>query len=105
MSRLRIMLIASLMLLVASNVLWAFRLAGEAAPTLPASYGCTETEQYTEIREQAIRPLAAAINAALAPGATQPSILAAATDTSVQHEHLTCVIESDSRIDRPGLAV
>ena len=105
MSRLRIMLTVSLLLLVVSNILWALRLSREESPVLPTSYGCTETEQYVETREGIVRPLAAAINASLTPGATQQSILAAATDTSIQHEHLTCVVDSDSRIGQVSLGL
>ena len=105
MSRLRILLTASLLLLVASNVLWAFRFARETVPELPTSYGCTETEQYAELREKLIRPLAAAVNASLSPGATRQSTLAAATDASNWPKRLTCVIDSDSRIGQVGLGL
>jgi len=99
------MLTASLLLLVTSNVLWALHSTREATPELPVSYGCTETEQYAEIREEQVRPLAAAVNASLNPGATRHSILAAATDASNWPEFLTCVIDSDSRIGQVGLGL
>src|SRR5690606_17990822 len=98
MSRLRIALIASLLLLVASNVLWAVRLVREEAPELPRSYGCTEFEQYVELRQELVQPLAAAINSSLKPGATKESILTAATDASIRSESLDCVREADSDI-------
>jgi hypothetical protein len=99
MSHLRIWLIAACVLLVVSNAMWAARLAGETTPTATPSYGCTETEQYAEIRQELVGPIASAINASLKPGATKQSIVAAATSSDSQK----CIVSSDTHIGSAGL--
>ena len=102
MSRFRVSLIVSLLLLVASNALWAIHFALDKQPETPTSYGCTETEQYAELRDKLVRPLAAAFNSSLKPDATRQSIISAATDESRWPEFLTCVIDSDTSFGQVG---
>ena len=102
MSRLRISLIVSLLLLVASNAIWAVRFARDKSPEAPASYGCTETEQYAELRDKLVRPLAVAFNSSLKPDATRQSIISAVTNESRWPEFLTCVIDSDTSLGQVG---
>ena len=99
MSRLRVALIVSLLLLVASNAFWVFRFAGDI-PLAPTSYGCTETEQYVDLQGEIVRPLAAAFNSSLEHDATRESIISAATDENKWPELLTCVTDSDARVGR-----
>ena len=99
MSHLRIWLIAAVVLLVISNAMWAARLAGERKPEISPSYGCTETEQYAEIRQELVQPIASAVNASLKSGATKQGILGAAASG----ENQECVISSDSHIGSSGL--
>ena len=99
MSHLRIWLIVAIALLVASNALWAARFLGTDKPEITSSYGCTETEQYQEIREELINPIASAINASLEPDATKQSILAAVASG----ENRECVISSDFHVGTAGL--
>ena len=101
MSQLKIWLIASVVLLVTSNAMWASRVSLENEPKAAPSYGCTESEQYGEILEELVQPLAAAVNASTRPGATKESILAAAADPST--DNLTCVTPADTRIGTFGL--
>ena len=103
MSQLKIWFVASLLLLIVSNAMWAFRLARERGPEVPSSYGCTKTEQYGEIRQELVQPIAAAVNASVMPGATKQSILAAARGMYSSAEILTCVIPSDTSIGPFGL--
>jgi hypothetical protein len=103
MSHSRIWISVLLLALVASNAVWAsLTLRGEA-PVIEGSYGCTETEQYLEILQNTVFPIAAAVNVAAKPGMSKSAIVAA-----TQHDHLfanqTCVISSDTRVaDRFGL--
>ena len=104
MSQLRIGFFALLLLLVASNAMWAFRLSQERTPEMPNSYGCTESEQLSELREELIQPLAAAVNASVKPGANKQSILAAMSDEQFPSDNLTCVTPSDTHL-APGLGL
>jgi len=104
MSQLRAGFFAVLFLLIASNAMWATHLLSEPAPEAHKSYGCTESEQFSQLREQLIQPIAVAVNASVKSGADKQSILAAISGEQSSSEHLTCVIPSDTRL-APGLGL
>jgi hypothetical protein len=97
MSQLRIWLVVFLLLLVASNAVWASLMLRKEAPAAVSSYGCTENEQYFEMAQESIFPLASAVQASLKPGASRASIVAAA-QAPQSFSTQECTLTTDVRI-------
>ena len=97
MSYSRIWIGVLLLLLVASNVVWASLMLQKEAPAPDGSYGCTETEQYLEILQSTVFPIAAAVNVSTDPGASKNDIIAAAQEDTLLANQ-TCVVPSDTPV-------
>ncbi len=99
MSYSKIIILVLAGLLVVTNALWAYALTAPGAPEAKAEYRCSIDEHRTELDQEIVYPLAAAIAASGRLGATKQSIVAAASNPS-SVDHQFCIRESDVVVKR-----
>lgn len=93
MSRSTVVISTLSLLLVATNLLWAYPHFSPPPPELAHEFRCAPDEHREELMSRYVQPLAAAIAASALQGSTKQSILAAAMSTEVPESNQFCIPE------------